>query len=112
MVETQARQQCEKLRNFINRGPGEDPGALREALRIVDTVRQSAGPYPRSRLTAISAQLGRWFSVDKWREVSDPAGLHLRDCLMQDITIVEKTWKPATAPSTDESESLAADGDT
>ena len=110
MDEAEARQQCERLRNLINRGPGKDPSALREALHIADTLEQGAARYPGSRLTAISEQLGRWFSVGKWREVSDPAGLHLRDCLMQDITIVEKTWKPATAPSTDESESPAADG--
>jgi len=110
MDETEARQQCERLRTLINRGPGKDPGALREALHTTDTLRQVAAPYPGSRLTAISGQLRRWFSVRKWREVSDPAGLHLRDSLVQDLEIVEKTWKPATAPSTDESESLATDG--
>src|SRR5262252_538562 len=103
MDETEARQQCERLRNLINRGPGKDPSVLREALHIADTLRQAAAPYPGSRLTAISVQLRRWFSVRKWREVTDPTGLHLRDSLVQDIEIVEKTWKPATAPTTDES---------
>ena len=110
MDETEARQQCERLRNLINRGPGRDPSALREALHIADTLRQAATPYPGSRLTAISEQLRRWFSVRKWREVSDPAGLHLRDALVQDIEIVVKTWKPATAISTGERERVDADG--
>ena len=93
MDETEARQQCERLRNLINRGPGKDPRALHEALHMADTLKHAAAPYPGSRLIAISEQLRRWFSVRKWREVSDPAGLHLRDSLMQDIEIVEKTWK-------------------
>jgi hypothetical protein len=76
----------------------------------VDTLRHAAAPYPRSRLTAISEQLRRWFSVRKWREESDPSGLHVRDWLMQDLTIVEKTWKPATEVSTGERESVATDG--
>ena len=49
MDETQARQQCERLRNLINRG--KDPSALRAALCIVDALRQAAAPYPCSRLT-------------------------------------------------------------
>jgi hypothetical protein len=102
MYETEARQQCKRLRNLINRGPGRDLNALRDALRIVDALWRAAGPFPRSRLTVIAEQLRRWFSVRKWREVSDPAGLNLRDSLVQDIEIVEKTWKPATASSTDE----------
>ena len=95
MDETEARQQCKGLRKLINRGPGRDPSALREALRIADTLIQASAPFPRSRLTAVSEQLHRWFSVRKWREISDPDGLHVRDWLMEDITIVEKTWKPA-----------------
>jgi len=100
MDEITARQQCERLRNLINRGPGKDSSALREALHIADALRQAAAPYPGSRLSAISEQLRHWFSVRKWREVTDPAGLHLRDCLVQDIEIVEHTWNPATALST------------
>ena len=104
MDETEARQRCERLRNLVNRGPGKDLDALHDALRIVGTLRRAAAPYPRVRLAAIAEQLRRWFSVRKWQEVSDPAGLHLRDWLMEDITIVEKTWKPPNAPSTRESE--------
>jgi hypothetical protein len=110
MDEAEARQQCERLRNLLNRGPGKDPSALREALGVVDTLRPAAAPYPRSRLTAVSGQLRLWFSVRKWQEVGDPAGLHMRDWLMQDIEIVEKTWKPATTPGAGQKESGAADG--
>jgi hypothetical protein len=41
--------------------------------------------------------------------VTDPTALHLRDSLVQDIEIVEKTWKLATALSTGERDSVAAD---
>jgi hypothetical protein len=95
MDETEARQQCERLHNLINRGPGKDPRALREALHIADTLSQTAAPYPGGRLAAISEQLRRWFSVREWQEVSDSAGLRLRDSLVQDIEMVEKTWKPS-----------------
>jgi hypothetical protein len=51
--------ECERLRNLINRGPGKDPSALREALHLADALRQAAAPYRGSRLTAISEQLRR-----------------------------------------------------
>jgi hypothetical protein len=105
MDETEARQQCEKLRNLINRGPGRNPTTLEDALRIADILRQSAAPYPCSRLTEISEQLRCWFSVRRWRQVGDPAGLHARDWLMEEIRIVEMTWKPATGRSTPEGKS-------
>ena len=90
--------QCEVLRNIINRGPCNDPEALHEALGIVDTLRENAATYSRERLAEIPEQLRRWFSVRRWREDIDPAGLHVRDRLMEDITMVEKTWRPASAP--------------
>jgi hypothetical protein len=96
MEEAEALRQCEKLRNLINRGPGKDPHALNEALGIVDTLRANPAAYPRSRLAEIPDPLRRWFSVRRWREVSDPAGLRVRDRLMEDITLVEKTWKPVS----------------
>ena len=79
-------------------GPRNDPEALSEALGIVDTLRGNAVAYPRRRLAEIPEQLRRWFSVRRWREDSDPTGLRLRDRLMEDITMVEKTWSPASAP--------------
>ena len=97
MKEAEALRQCEKLRNLINRGPGRDPHALSEALSIVDTLRGNAAVYPRSRLAEISGQLCRWFSVRGWHEDGDPAGLRVRNQLMEDITMVEKTWRPASA---------------
>ena len=99
MNEADALRQCKKLRTPVNRGPGKDPHALSEALRIVETLRGSAAAYPRDRLAEIPDQLCRWFSVRRWREDSDPAGLRMRDRLMEDITMVEKTWRPASAPS-------------
>jgi hypothetical protein len=98
MKDAEALQQCEKLRNLINRGPGKDPHALSEALSIVNSLRGNAAGYPRSRLAEIPDQLSRWFSVREWREDSDPAGLRVRYRLMEDITLVEKTWRPADAP--------------
>jgi hypothetical protein len=98
MKDAEALQQCEKLRNLINRGPGKDPHALNEALGIVDTLSGNAVAYPRRRLAEIPDQLCRWFSVWGWREHSDPAGLRVRNQLMEDINMVEKTWRPASAP--------------
>lgn len=68
---------------------GKDLNALREALRTVNAVRSAAAPYPRSRLVSICGQLRQWFSVRKWQEVSDPAGLNMGGWLMLDIEIVE-----------------------
>jgi hypothetical protein len=78
----------------------EYPDALHESLRIVEALRSGAAPYPRSRLACISEQLGSWLNVRKGQEVSDAAGLRMRDWLMRDISIGEKIWKPAAAPST------------
>ena len=97
MKEAEALRQCEKLRNLINRGPGKDSHALSEALGIVDRLRGSAVAYPRRRLAEIPDQLCRWFSVREWHEVSDPTGLRVRNQLMEDINMVEKTWRPASA---------------
>ena len=99
MKEAQTLRQGEVLRNLINRGPGNDPDALSEALGIVHTLRGNAADYPRSRLSEISEELRRWFSVRRWREDSDPAGLRVRDRLMADITLVQKTWSSASEPA-------------
>ena len=97
MKEAEALQQCEKLRQLINGGPGNDLRSLNEALSIVDALRGNAATYPGRRLAEISEQLPRWFSVRRWREDSDPAGLRVRDRLMEDITMVERTWELANA---------------
>jgi len=99
MKEAEALRQCEILRNLINRGPGNDPDALSEALGILRTLRANAADYPRRRLSEISEELRRWFSVRRWREDSDPAGLRVRDRLMANITMVEKTWSSASEPA-------------
>ena len=99
MKEAEALRRCEMLRNLINRGPGNDPDALSEALGILRTLRANAADYPRRRLSEISEELRRWFSARRWREDSDPAGLRVRDRLMANITMVEKTWSSASEPA-------------
>jgi len=109
---TEARQLCERLRTLINRGRGKGLNALREALRIVGTLRRAAAPFPRARLTAIAEQLRPWFIVSDGQEESDTAGLYVRDWLMEDITMVEKTWKPRSAPGLSESDATKRPAET
>ena len=92
MDSAEASQLCAKLRELINREPGKDDDALRDALSIVNTLQWASTPFLSSRLTAISQQLRRWFSTRRWREVGDPAGLRTRDWLMEDVTVVQKCW--------------------
>ena len=103
MDEAEAQEQCERLRNLINRGPGRGLNALHEAIRIVATLRHAAAPFPHARLTVVVKQLRPWFIANTGYDESGTAGLYLRDWLMEDITMVEKTWKPWSAPDMGES---------
>jgi len=88
------------------------PGRItpQRSRQVANLAARRAITQREQRLGASDTSTAGWLSVGKWQEVSDPAGLHLRDSLMQDIEIVEKTWKPATAPSTDQSETWLLTG--
>jgi hypothetical protein len=100
MDSNEADDLCEKLFKLVERGPGKDPNALREALASVRTLKRSAPPYASEKLAGIEEAFMRWFSA-KWRSDldGDSEGQHLRHILISYITAIRRAWKQPPAPS-------------
>jgi hypothetical protein len=82
---------CDELHEYIDQGPGENPGVFATALSTVRRLRSAASwDYPLGVLMELEVQLARWFSPDKWRGTDD--GLHCRENLLDHISRLEDSW--------------------
>jgi hypothetical protein len=82
---------CDELHEYIDRGPGENPGVFAAALSALRRLRAAASwDYPLSVLMELEVQLVRWFSPDKWRGTD--GGQHSREDLLDHISRLEDAW--------------------
>jgi hypothetical protein len=83
---------CDELHEYVDQGPGENPGVFATALNALRRLRAEASwDYPLSILMELEVQLARWFSPDKWRR--NDTGQHSRDDLLDHISRLEDAWE-------------------
>jgi len=91
MSPEEAERVCDRLHEYVDRGPGENPDAFSKALAAVRSLRADASSdYPLSLLAEIETQLGRWFS-DRVLRGTDEA-LECRRDLLDHISRLEDAW--------------------
>jgi len=83
---------CDELHEYVDQGPGENPGVFATALSALGRLRAAASwDYPLSVLMELEVRLARWFSPDKWRGTDD--GQHSQEDLLDHISRLEDAWE-------------------
>ena len=87
---------CDELHQYIDQGPGENPGVFARALDEVRRLRAAASwDHPLLILTQLEIQLAGWFSPDDWRGAD--AGARARQALLSRLSSLEDSWEQPRA---------------
>jgi hypothetical protein len=76
---------CDELWLLVERGPGENPGALRRAKDVLQALEAASDDEKwRERLRLMSFHFEEWIHDARWRQYG-PAGERLRTDLYSEI---------------------------
>jgi len=83
---------CDELHEYIDQGPGENPGVFARALSVVRRLRADAAwDRPLAILMQLEMELAGWFSPDRWRGSDDGAGFS--QALLSRLSSLEDAWE-------------------
>jgi hypothetical protein len=83
---------CDELHEYIDQGPGENPGIFAHALTVVRRLRAAASwDHPLTILTQLEMELAGWFSPDRWRGADEGEGC--RQALLSRLSSLEDAWE-------------------
>jgi hypothetical protein len=81
---------CAELSQIVERGPGENPEALRRVKDVIDALAEACpNADARIRVRDLFFQFEEWFHVARWRQYG-PSAERLRTHLNSEIAAVRR----------------------